>query len=79
DTFVQTPIAKRAEAALDLLDRFLAGLRGALGKDMPQNLKEAGVPGYRMEEILDVLANDRGGPALCAMVKRLWERQPMPF
>jgi len=46
---------------------------------MPQNLKEAGVPGYRMEEILDVLANDRGGPALCAMVKRLWERQPMPF
>ncbi len=79
DAFVQTLAAKRAEAALDLLDRFLAGLRGALGKDMPQNFKEAGVPGYRMEEVLDVLANDREGPALCAMVKRLWEQQPMPF
>lgn len=79
DAFVQTPAAKRAEAALDLLDRFLAGLRGALGKDMPQNFKEAGVPGYRMEEILDVLANDREGSALCAIVKRLWNQQPMPF
>ena len=79
DVFVQTPAVKRAEAALDLLDRFLAGLRGVLGKDMPQNLKEAGVPGYRMEDILNVLATDREGPALCAMVKRLWDQQPMPF
>jgi alcohol dehydrogenase len=77
DEFAQTPAAKRSEAALFVLGRFLADLHGALGKDMPRTLKEAGVPNYMMEDILEVLGTDRDGPYLCTIVKRIWDDKPM--
>jgi len=44
DAFVQTPAAKRAEAALDLLDRFLAGLRALWGRICLKILKRRESP-----------------------------------
>jgi hypothetical protein len=71
DEFSRTPAAKRADAALAVLGRFLADLYGALGKDLPRNLREAGVPGYIMEDILDVLGKDNEGPYLRTVVERI--------
>lgn len=71
DEFSRTPAAKRADAALAVLGRFLADLYGALGKDLPRNLREAGVPGYIMEDILDVLDKDNEGPYLRTVVERI--------
>ncbi len=69
DAFARTPAGKRAEAALALLNRFLEELRGALGKDLPKSLSEAGVSGYRKEEILDVLGKDEDGHYLRGVVE----------
>lgn len=71
DAFARTPAEKRAEAALELLNRFLEELRGALGKDLPKSLREAGVPAYRKEEILDVLGEDEDGHYLRGVVERM--------
>ena len=71
DAFAQTSAEKRAETALAMLNRFLEELRGALGKDFPKSLREAGVPGYRKEEILDVLGRDEDGHYLRGVVERM--------
>ena len=71
DEFAKTPAAKRAEAALAVLGRFLSDLHGKLEKDLPRNLREAGVPGYMMEDILDVLGKDDDGRYLRTVVERI--------
>ncbi len=71
DAFAQTPAEKRPEAALAMLNRFLEDLRSVLGKELPKSLREAGVPGYRKEEILDVLGQDEDGPYLRGVVERM--------
>jgi len=71
DEFARTPAAKRAETALAVLGRFLSDLYGTLGKDLPRNLKEACVPGYRMEDILDGLGQDEEGRYLKSVVERI--------
>lgn len=71
DEFSRTPEAKRADSALAVLGQFLSDLYGALGKDLPRNLKEAGVPGYMMEDILDVLGKDDDGRYLRTVVERI--------
>ena len=76
DAFARTPAGKRAEAACDLLNRFLKELQDALGKDLPKSLAEAGVPGYRKEEILDVLGTDEEGRYLCGVVERVANGRP---
>lgn len=77
DEFARTPVVKRAEAALVVLDRFLADLHDALGMDMPRTLKEAGVPNYMLEDMLDMLGTDRDGSYLCTVVKRIWNDKPL--
>lgn len=76
DEFAKTPAANRPEAAMSVLNRFLADLHSVLKKDMPQTLKEAGVPNYMMEDILDVLGQDDDGSYLCTVVKRIWDKKP---
>lgn len=71
DAFARTPAAKRAEAALAVLNRFLEELRSALGKDLPKTLGEAGVSGFRKEEVLDELGKDEDGPYLRGIVERM--------
>ena len=71
DEFARTPVSKRAETALSVLGRFLSDLYGTLEKDLPRNLREAYVPGYRMEDILDVLGQDEEGRYLRTVVERI--------
>lgn len=75
DEFPRTPAAKRADAALAVVDRFLADLYATLGKDMPQTLKEAGIPGYRMDDIQDALGQDQEGVYLRSVVSRIGENK----
>jgi len=77
DAYARTTPLIRAKTALDILDRFLADLNGILGKDMSRTLREAGIPAYMMDDILDVLGTDRDGPYLCTLVKRIWDEKPM--
>ena len=74
DEFAQTPEAQRAGAAVAVLNYFIADLYSALGKDMPQTLKEAGVPYYVMEDILEVLDADPDGVYLRTVVCRIWDK-----
>jgi alcohol dehydrogenase len=76
DAFARTPAGKRAEAALDVLDGFLEDLRVALAKDLPRSLEEAGVSGYRKEEVLDVLGTDEEGLYLRGVVERIANGRP---
>jgi len=71
DEFSRTPAAKRADAALAVLGRFLSDLHSTLGKDLPRSLKEACVPGYRMEDILEVLSQDEDSRYLQTVVERI--------
>ena len=77
DDFTQTPEAQRAGAAVSVLNRFMADLYFALGKDVPQTLKEAGVPRYVMEDILDVLDEDPDGVYLRTVVERILDKTPV--
>ncbi|MEN6508457.1 MAG: iron-containing alcohol dehydrogenase [Smithella sp.] len=77
DDFTQTPEAQRAGAAVSVLNRFMADLYFALGKDVPQTLKEAGVPRYVMEDILDVLDEDPDGVYLRTVVERIQDKTPV--
>jgi alcohol dehydrogenase len=77
DEFVATPAAKRADAALSVLGSFLDGLHNALGKEMPSTLRDAGIPDYMMEDILEVLGTDRDGPYLRTVVDRIWNSKPV--
>jgi len=76
DEFARTPIAKRTDAALAVLGRFLDDLHKALGNGLPRTLREAGIPRYRMDDILEALGTDRDGPLLCAVVERIWGDKP---
>ncbi len=69
EAFARTPAEKRSGEALSALKQFLAALRGSLGKELPQNLREAGVSGFRREEVLDLLRKDEDGPYLCGVVE----------
>jgi alcohol dehydrogenase len=71
DEYSRTPAAKRAETALSVLGRFISDLYGSLGKDLPRNLKEAAIPNYMMEDILDVLGQDEEGLYLKTVVERI--------
>ncbi len=75
DEFAQTPQAARADAALAVLERFLADLYAALGKDMPRTLKEAGIPNYRMDDIQDALGQDQDGVYLRTVISRIRENK----
>ena len=75
--FAQTPDAQRAGAAVSILNYFMADLYSTLGKDMPQTLKEAGVPLYMMEDILEVLDADPDGVYLRSVVGRIWDKTPV--
>jgi len=77
DEFARTPSSERAQAALTILSCFLADLHGLLEKDMPRTLKEAGVPNYMMDDILDVLGTDLDGPYLRTVVERIWDEKPL--
>ena len=76
DEFARTPIAKRTDAALAALGRFLADLQGKLGNRLPRTLREAGVPRYGVDDILEALGTDRDGPFLRAVVERIWGDKP---
>ena len=76
DEFARTPIAKRTDAALAVLGRFLDDLHKALGNGLPRTLREAGIPRYRMDDILEALGTDRDGPLLCTVVERIWGDKP---
>ncbi|PKN83551.1 MAG: hypothetical protein CVU51_12190 [Deltaproteobacteria bacterium HGW-Deltaproteobacteria-1] len=75
--FTQTPEAQRAGAAVAVLNYFIADLYSALRKDMPQTLKEAGVPYYVMEDILEVLDAGPDGVYLRTVVCRIWDKTPV--
>ncbi|MDD4355762.1 MAG: iron-containing alcohol dehydrogenase [Smithellaceae bacterium] len=77
DDFTQTPEDQRAGATVSVLNRFMADLYSVLGKDVPQTLKEPGVPRYVMEDILDVLDADPDGVYLRAVVGRIWDKTPV--
>jgi alcohol dehydrogenase len=77
DEFTQTPETQRAGAAVSVLHRFMADLYSALGKDMPQNLREAGIPDYILEDIYEVLDADPNGLYLRSVVERIREKTPV--
>ncbi len=76
EEFVQTPEVQRAGAVVSVLHHFMADLHSALGKDVPQTLKEAGVPLYLMEDIFEVLDADPNGRYLCSVVERILDTSP---
>ena len=77
EEFAQTPEAQRAGAAVSVLHRFMADLHSALGKDVPQTLREAGVPLYAIEDIFEVLDVDPNGVYLRSVVERIRDKTPM--
>ena len=74
EAFAHTPPEQRAGEVLSLIARLLAGLQAALGDDMPRTLKEAGIPLYMMEDILDVLDDDSDGAYLRSVAERIWDK-----
>lgn len=76
EEFVRTPEVQRAEAAVSVLHRFMADLHSAMGKDVPQTLREAGVPLYLMEDIFEVLDADSNGRYLRSVVERILDTSP---
>ena len=76
EEFVRTPEAQRGGAVVSVLHRFMADLHSALGKDVPQTLREAGVPPYVMEDIFEVLDADPNGRYLCSVVERMLGTSP---
>ena len=76
EEFVRTPEVQRAEAAVSVLHRFMADLHSAMGQDVPQTLKEAGVPLYLMEDIFEVLDADSNGRYLRSVVERILDTSP---
>lgn len=77
DEFAQTPDAQKAAAAVSIINLFIADLYSTLGKDMPQTLKEAGVPRYVMEDILEVLDSDPNDVYLRSVVERIQDKTPV--
>ncbi len=66
----------RVDGALSLLRRLIADVRDAMGKDTPRNLREAGVPWYMMEDVLERLEADPDGPYLRPLAERMWGEEP---
>jgi len=77
DELTQTPEDQRAGAAVSVLHFFMTDLYSALGKDMPQTLKEAGVPHYVMEDILEALDKDPDGMYLRTVFERIQDKTPV--
>jgi len=77
DEFARTPDVKKPEAAMTILQNFLGELHAVLGKEMPRTLKEAGVPNYMMEDILEVLGKENDGAYLGALAQRIWDDKPV--
>ncbi len=73
DTFAKTPESERADAATDIANRFVSGLQKTAGKALPRTLKETGLPGYLLEDLLETLDAGPDGARLCSVARRMWD------
>lgn len=71
DEYASTPEDKRADAALNVVNKFLNELYGALKGKMPRTIGEAGIPRYLMDDVLDVINQEPDGAYLRTVVDRV--------
>ncbi|MGB5218309.1 MAG: iron-containing alcohol dehydrogenase [Smithella sp.] len=70
DEYASTPEDKRADRALEFLNKFLNELYGALKGKMPRTIQEAGIPRYLMDDIFDVINQEPDGAYLRTVIDR---------
>ncbi|HQI71953.1 MAG TPA: iron-containing alcohol dehydrogenase [Smithella sp.] len=70
DEYASTPEDKRADRALDTLNKFMNELYGALKGKMPRTIQEAGIPRYLMDDIFDVINQEPDGAYLRTVIDR---------
>lgn len=71
DEYAATPEAKRADGALNILNKLLNELYGALKGKIPRTINEIGIPRYLMDDIFEVINQEPDGAYLRTVIDRV--------
>ena len=71
DEYAATPEDKRADAALNVVNKFMNELYGALKGKIPHTISEAGIPQYLMDDVMDIINQEPDGAYLRTVIERV--------